>query len=590
MTLRAKQFRLMGKLTGLLFLISGALFAHKIFADEGMSLLAGDALAPVVNRLDDDITQRVGIAAQALELIAPSIFSTNPAEGSGESLIQFPVDLKQAEQRLWGATAIGGDVSLMLIYADTKGQFVAIREAAPRRFQVARKGVDGNAVAAYRSGNALVVEPYLFAPGFDPRKQPWYQLPVSRDRTLWIPPFESSLGGGLHRQAVVKPVHHTDGSLQGVVGASIDLDQIARRLGDALPFSDGAAFLMDADGRMITMASTSKAADARSSITSPKMPVSPEPFVFEQDGKNYWGMVRPVTHAAGLQWQLLVTVPESTLVLHFIERSLMNFGVVFAALILFSLLVSMLLKRHLHKARQLNEIVARAAAGEAIEPAPPGRHDDLGEIAAQVKAMNQRLRTDTMTGVLNRETFIAQVNRYVISHPSDEGLPFTLLFVDLNGFKAINDRFGHKAGDDVLRLAAQRIRQQSRREDVVARFGGDEFMLALFGVSEPSDIHAACEKLRAVLAEPIPVGEAHWITTRAAIGAAVYPSDGQNLNTLMLIADERMYADKRSMKEAGILSDVFPESGSESRRETDADFSARDAGVPRRLPSKFASR
>ncbi|MCG6967951.1 MAG: EAL domain-containing protein [Chromatiaceae bacterium] len=122
-----------------------------------------------------------------------------------------------------------------------------------------------------------------------------------------------------------------------------------------------------------------------------------------------------------------------------------------------------------------------------------------------------------------------------------------LLFLDLDGFKLINDTYGHSAGDEVLRLVGVRLMSRLRKADVVARIGGDEFAVVLSDISQPSDAQVISDQLLAVITEPYDLsGQEERVTT--SIGIAMFPDDGTDVQTLLKHADAAMYQAKESGK------------------------------------------
>lgn len=122
-----------------------------------------------------------------------------------------------------------------------------------------------------------------------------------------------------------------------------------------------------------------------------------------------------------------------------------------------------------------------------------------------------------------------------------------LLFLDLDGFKLINDTYGHSAGDEVLRLVGVRLSSRLRKADIVARIGGDEFAVVLSDVGGASDVQGICDQLLAVITEPYEIsGQENRVTT--SIGIAVFPDDGADVQTLLKHADAAMYQAKESGK------------------------------------------
>jgi len=122
-----------------------------------------------------------------------------------------------------------------------------------------------------------------------------------------------------------------------------------------------------------------------------------------------------------------------------------------------------------------------------------------------------------------------------------------LLFLDLDGFKLINDTYGHSAGDEVLRSVGVRLMSRLRKADVVARIGGDEFAVVLSDIVHAGDVQAICDQLLQVITEPYEIdGEECRVTT--SIGIAMFPHDGSDVQTLLKRADAAMYEAKEGGK------------------------------------------
>jgi diguanylate cyclase (GGDEF)-like protein len=125
------------------------------------------------------------------------------------------------------------------------------------------------------------------------------------------------------------------------------------------------------------------------------------------------------------------------------------------------------------------------------------------------------------------------------------GRKVALMFIDLDDFKAVNDTFGHEAGDFVLREVAQRIKASIRATDTVARIGGDELLAIIGELKGTSPAAAVAGKI--ILAASVPIEfNGHLITVGASVGIAIYPDDGSDLPTLRGLADAAMYAAKKT--------------------------------------------
>ena len=162
------------------------------------------------------------------------------------------------------------------------------------------------------------------------------------------------------------------------------------------------------------------------------------------------------------------------------------------------------------------------------------------------REMARQARTDPLTGLLNRRAFLDEVARRVERLEREE-LPGTLMFIDLDNFKALNDCRGHDVGDEALCLTASLLRQTVRPSDLVARFGGDEFAIWMDGADELTAAERA-ESLR--LGGPRALAhlvEGYDLTLTMSIGiAARWPGQGEDIDSLIHRADQVMYQVKRA--------------------------------------------
>ena len=156
-----------------------------------------------------------------------------------------------------------------------------------------------------------------------------------------------------------------------------------------------------------------------------------------------------------------------------------------------------------------------------------------------------RLSTiDSLTGLSNRTYFFTALERE-IARGDRSGRAFCLVMLDLDDLKAVNDRFGHLAGDQVLRGVADIVRSGVRKIDVAARYGGDEFV-ALLPETDPTGGWVLAEKVRLMVAEQGMPGVDPGPTV--SVGVVSYPADGRSADALLVSADRAMYASKRGGK------------------------------------------
>ncbi|MGE5160418.1 MAG: diguanylate cyclase domain-containing protein [Betaproteobacteria bacterium] len=149
---------------------------------------------------------------------------------------------------------------------------------------------------------------------------------------------------------------------------------------------------------------------------------------------------------------------------------------------------------------------------------------------------------DELTGLPNRRLLMDRYNQ-AVALAARRNRRVALLFLDLDGFKKINDTHGHAAGDSVLRQVAERLRACVRTSDTACRYGGDEFVILLPELQGREGTLAVARKIRARLAVPCIVDGVR-IAVTASIGVAVYPADGRAYDDLMRVTDGCMYRDK----------------------------------------------
>ena len=182
-------------------------------------------------------------------------------------------------------------------------------------------------------------------------------------------------------------------------------------------------------------------------------------------------------------------------------------------------------RRLCHYVSMFSDISAEKFAAERIHR--------LAHYDATTELPNRVLLQDRLLNAINRA--------------ARAGASLALLFLDLDGFKLINDTYGHSAGDEVLRQVGVRLMSRLRKADVVARIGGDEFAVVVSDVGQPSDVQAICDQLLAVIVEPYEInGQENRVTT--SIGIAMFPHDGTDVQTLLKQADAAMYRAKESGK------------------------------------------
>ena len=172
---------------------------------------------------------------------------------------------------------------------------------------------------------------------------------------------------------------------------------------------------------------------------------------------------------------------------------------------------------------------------------------DATKQQAQEAELRHLAHHDALTELPNRSLFFDRLNMALARSARDKAKT-GLLYVDLDGFKQINDERGHHAGDVVLKTIAERLRKSIRESDTAARIGGDEFAIVLTTMRHEDDAYHVAEKIVDAFAEPIALSDEDQVIIGGSIGIALYPDDAMHAEELLKLADHAMYKVKRTGK------------------------------------------
>lgn len=203
-------------------------------------------------------------------------------------------------------------------------------------------------------------------------------------------------------------------------------------------------------------------------------------------------------------------------------------------------------KRVLRPDGEVRWVEASVALARDAEGAPSygiRMAHDVTARRATAELLAHRASHDPLTDLPNRRTVMEHLDG-ALERAHRQGTHVGVLFVDLDGFKRINDRFGHRAGDELLVRVARQIRRSVRGGDVVGRLGGDEFIVVVESVAEASELRRLSSVLRA-LAPTVPGHERDGPAVRLSVGVAVSGAGVDDADALLAVADRAMYADKQ---------------------------------------------
>jgi diguanylate cyclase (GGDEF)-like protein/hemerythrin-like metal-binding protein/PAS domain S-box-containing protein len=172
---------------------------------------------------------------------------------------------------------------------------------------------------------------------------------------------------------------------------------------------------------------------------------------------------------------------------------------------------------------------------------------NISHLLKRQKQLERIANHDFLTGLPNRHFLFVRL-RQAIAHARRSNDFLAVCYLDLDGFKAINDKFGHRAGDDLLQEIATRIQTVVRGDDTVARMGGDEFSILLGDIKQPGDCVPLLERLLAAIQLPVTLATGDAVAVTASVGVTIFPTDDGEPDALLHHADLAMYQAKESGK------------------------------------------
>lgn len=554
---------------------------------DAVDTLSDRVLFETVNRIAQAVEKHVSGSEAVLETAFPTDV---PAP------ISVKTDLDTLRTRLWLATSIHRDPNNYAYYGNRNGQFIGLWRFSETEAELRLRTDASLPRSTYRYSRIRgeLKNPVLEDRLYDPRERPWYKAGQGASTQTWTSIYIDfktlQLVGTRARR-----VNNAAGDFEGVVATDLSLAHLNDFLKNLQLSTNSFAFIVEPDGNLIA---TSRGPHMRKGVgddnTRLNAQASQDPMVVAtykavtaltahpEDGAitakalatgqpASAGSTAPRTTSfvgpdgnvvlagyarlrdqAGLDWLVAVAVPRSDYMQKVTDnvRRTVLFALLACALIAATgYIVLNVIAKDL---RRLADAARKMGEGELDSKIPVDRNDEIGELARAFAAMQNRIFTDRLTGIANREAMVRRIeDRIIRQRRSGDNHPFAVLFIDLNGFKRINDRFGHDVGDRVLAEISHRLTHNLRGGDLAARYGGDEFVVLLENVVNHAEAISAREKLERVLALPLQAlaglgGEAAALNAGASIGVALCPTEGHDMQTLLKRADEDMYERKQA--------------------------------------------
>jgi len=519
------------------------------------------------SRISKASEQHMTDAMAALESVSP-----DPAMVPDMQLSSG--DLGLLERRFWIASGLFPAINSYVYFGGADGSFVGVDREFKGRVEVyvRQPGAALRQVFRAVTPNERTL---VRTDEYDPRQRYWYRLASEQQRPIWSQVYTDFST----KEPVItlsKPVYRNQHQLVGVLATDVTLRAFTEFLRTLDVGKNGIAFVMDAKGLVVATSGKESPVelDPQSGVANqrkvldmgnPLMRAAAEQV--ETWRRNGIDLRQPVSgelktdvgragvsalltgDAEGIDWVTVVAMPRSDF-MGGVTRGIYESVLAAAACVALGLLFGwLMLSRVLRDIRDLTTAAQKIGDGEPMPELKIDSSNEIGKLARTFSAMEYNLRTDRLTGIGNREWLHAQIN-FMQRQAQQNAFPpfsFALLFIDLDNFKPINDRYGHEAGDQVLAAVARRLHDSVRQTDLVARYGGDEFVVLLKSVHDGDGIIVALEKIRQLMQQPIELAH-DSITVSASLGWAIFPQDGEDVQSLLKAADARMFDDKKARK------------------------------------------
>ena len=526
--------------------------------------LSEHLLLDLSNRVGQATTRQLASSSVMLNVLAPPLGKSDMDPATGRLL---PTTLAEFEQRMWIACNLFRDERAYLYYGTRAGEFVGLQRDAQGQFEIRIREQNATSRTIFETTAPGSRGRTIRSDNYDPRVRPWYVMASEKRALTWSSVYVDFTTKAL-TVTLAKPVFGADGAQQGVIATDMPLTALAEFVRSLQVSQTGVAFIVEKDGALIATSTQEKLfAESAQQPSRLRADKSVNPLVrdayaqlvsgesankslvrgveiahhsFDNDSGRIHMSAAAQRDAAGLDWTMVVAIPRADLMGNVQKTITQNIIIGVIAVGVALALGLWFMNRISGDVSRLTDATRRLARGERTERLFSGRKDELGVIATAVEDFKEGLLVDPLTGALTRGTFEKRFATRI--QLADQH--FALIFIDLDQFKGVNDRYGHAVGDIVLTVAAQRIAASLRTEDVLARYGGDEFVVLMSGLSTEGALATQIARLSEMLDEPMLI-EGKSLRTGGSCGGALYPMEGATLDQLIQVADARMYEQKR---------------------------------------------
>jgi len=525
-------------------------------------------LEETVNRISQAIDRHVVGSVATLEVAFPHGMLADS---------DIKTNFEEIRSRLWSASSLHLDPNNYVYYGNKAGQAIGLYRynINEGELRVKYKPKEHRKFYEIDGINGTPILSSIEDKNFDPRIRPWFHAGLSNHYDTWTSVYIDFRTHDLIATRA-RQVLGVDGKFEGVVATDMSLKSLNDFVSNLNVSANGIAFIIEPNGQLIASSDspnikhTKEGENARinadqsgntllSNIYSQIVPLisakvasyKPETFSFTDDlQREIYVAYNKFEDGAGLEWINVVAMPSSDF-MGDIKNNIFQtvlLGVLATGLVV---VIGFIILQWVTKdLKILSHAVNNVSSGYVEEPIHIHRNDEIGDLAKNFSAMQRRLHTDYLTGLPNRYAFEQHLKAKIEKYDSGvDKNPFSILFVDLNDFKKINDVYGHDVGDQVLIEFALRMHTTINKHDLAARFAGDEFVIVLNDIHSKEDLNGILSRLKQTLLEPLSSLDIVVDNLGGAIGVANYPEDGRTVDQLLVAADNNMYANKAKIKQ-----------------------------------------
>lgn len=547
----------------------------------GFSYVAGSqAVSTVSEELLRDMVSRISQAVDR-HLVGSRVALDAAFPDGLKAPVSMEAESDTLRNRLWIAASLNPDPNNYVYYGNRRGQFAGVVKNADGsgQWRSGHSATTPRGMQRFAGLDAPLEKAIIESRLYDPRQRPWYQRALEAKKSAWSPIYVDTRTGELVATRT-KPLFDAKGQIEGVAATDVSLKMLNDFVRALRVSQNGVAFVTEQNGDLIASSSDDSTRLSNGQQTRLNASQSgntlvratyaevadmfklglrngrPQSRAFDGPAGRIYASVSVIRDDAGLEWITVVAVPRSDFMVGVTENVTRTATVAIIAALLAIALGLWVLNWVSHDLRLLSTAARRLGEGHLFMPVGIARKDELGELARNFEVMHLSLQTDKLTGVFNRETFEKQVTRRIEEHRSGlRNTSFSVLFVDLDHFKRVNDQLGHQTGDIVLAELANRLKYALRSGDIVGRYGGDEFVVLLCEIENASAVQRVREKIEQRMTEPLtslPADVAANIFVSASIGLAIYPDSGPDVSSLLAAADKEMYERKQATRQINI--------------------------------------